>query len=324
MVAAGLLPSRLSLRGTPEDGDPATLAFGPGGAIDVAGTASSSAGGERRAFGARLLESGALDPSYGLGGSVVTSVPPSDEGVGLDPYQLVQAGVLEGDGAMVLVGRRTQGRLTSSGQFDSSFQAGNSPLNSYALVQSPDRDMLAAGETPTEGSGARYATLERVLPNGEPDLSFGPEGLAATGPSARARRCEIARSGMVVLAGGETLVAGEGRVSGEGIKEERSAGLARVSPNGSLDRAFGHEGVVYIPTAVPPFETEREVSLAREPDGTILLAATKQSGPEEWQAAVWGFSPNGQPDDTLGQRRRRDARAPRTGGPERASGDRLE
>ena len=202
--SGGIASFRLSLRGTPEDGDPATLAFGPGGAIDVAGTASSSAGGERRAFGARLLESGALDPSYGSGGSVVTSVPPSDEGVGLDPYQLVQAGVLEGDGAMVLVGRRTQGRLTSSGQFDSSFQAGNSPLNSYALVQSPDRDMLAAGETPTEGSGARYATLERVLPNGEPDLSFGPEGLVQlpvrSGPQVRDRAL-----GMVVLAGGETL-----------------------------------------------------------------------------------------------------------------------
>jgi hypothetical protein len=54
--------------------------FTAAGDIEVAGTASPPHGGEWRAFAARLLQDGALEPSSGTGGTVVSSLPPSDEG----------------------------------------------------------------------------------------------------------------------------------------------------------------------------------------------------------------------------------------------------
>ncbi len=104
----------LSLRGGQRGGRPAALMFTAAGDIEVAGTASPSHGGEWRAFAARVSEDGTLDPSFGTDGSIVTALPPSDEGPGLLPDHSVEAGALESDGALVIVGPRTQGRLTQA------------------------------------------------------------------------------------------------------------------------------------------------------------------------------------------------------------------
>jgi uncharacterized delta-60 repeat protein len=288
----------LSLRGGQQDGRPTALMFAAAGSIEVAGTASPPHGGEWRVFAARVQEDGTLDPSFGTGGTVVTSLPPSDEGPGLPPDHSVEAGALEGDGALVLIGPRTQGRLTASGAFDSTFEAGNSPLNSFALAYLSGGDMLAAGETPTEGTGSRHATLERMLPDGAPDPSFGKEGLVRLPNRTGPKFSESARS-ILTLEDGDMLIAGVGVIYGEGVKEETYDWLAQVTPSGSLDPSFGQDGEQYVP-ALTPYQGERGVGLAREPDGVIVLAGDEPTGAGHWQAAAWGFLPDGAPDPSFG------------------------
>jgi hypothetical protein len=70
-----------------------------------------------------------------------------------------------------------------------------------------------------------------------------------------------------------------------------------VTATGSLDRSFGDEGIDYVPAT---FQREPGVSIAREPDGTIVLAGTASVGSEDWQAAAWGFLPDGAPDSAFG------------------------
>jgi uncharacterized delta-60 repeat protein len=287
----------LSLRGEEQGGTPTALLFTVAGSIEIAGTASPPHGGEWRAFAARVGEDGALDPSFGTGGSVVTGLPPSDEGPGLLPDHSVEAGILEGDGALVVVGPRTQGRFTSGGAFDGSFEAGNSPLNSFALASLSGGEVLAAGETPTEGNGSRYATLERLQANGAPDLSFGKEGLVQLPGRGGPKVQESARS-MLVLEDGDILIAGVGVTYGEGVKEETYDWVARVTPSGSLDPSFGQGGKQYVP-ALTPYQGERGVALAREPDGVIVLAGDEPTSTGHWQAAAWGFLPDGSPDPSF-------------------------
>jgi uncharacterized delta-60 repeat protein len=307
-IAGGLDPSfgsdgqvsfPLSLRGERQDGRSTALMFTAAGNIEIAGTATPTHGGEWRAFAARVREDGTLDPSFGIGGTVVTSLPPSDEGPGLLPDYGVEAGALEGDGALVLAGPRTQGRLTAGGAFDSSFEAGNSPLNSFALAYLPGGDLVAAGETPTEGNVPRYATLERLQPDGAPDPGFGKEGLVQLPNRSSSHEVNESARSVLVLEDGHMLIAGVGVIYGEGVKEETYDWVAQVTASGSLDSSFGEGGTEYVP-ALTPYQGERGVTLTREPDGVIVLAGEEPTGAGHWQAAAWGFLPDGSPDPSFG------------------------
>ena len=289
---AGQTSFRLSFHERVQEGKPATVAFAGDGDIELMGTATPPPGSAWRMFAARLQEHGALDPTFGSGGTVITRLPPEEEETHTIPLQSIFAGALEADGAMVGVGPRVEGRLSAAGAFDPSFR-NQLQMNAFALVGLPDGQMLAAGETPTEGEVARYPTLERLLADGAPDPSFGKEGLVQlpdrAGPSAR----ESAHS-ILLLPDGELLLAGIGEVPGE-----QFGWLAEVTATGSLDRSFGDEGVDYVP-AKTPFQGDTGVSVAREPDGTIVLAGTASVGSEDWQAAAWGFLPDGAPDPAFG------------------------
>jgi uncharacterized delta-60 repeat protein len=293
----GQIAFPLSLRGAQQVGRPKALMLTPGGEIELAGTASPPQGSAWRAFAARLLEGGALDPSFGSGGSVVSSLPPSDEGPGVLTDDGVEAAALEPDGAVVVVGPRTQGRLTAGGVFDDSFETGNPPLAGFALAYLPGGEILAAGETPTEGSGPRHATLERLQGDGRPDPTFGSGGLVQLPNRAGAQVRESARS-VLALEDGDLLLAGVGAI-GEGAEEETYDWLARVTPDGSLDATFGQGGVQYVP-AVTAYQGERGVTLAREPDGVIVLSGNEPTGAGHWQAAAWGFLPDGSLDASFG------------------------
>jgi uncharacterized delta-60 repeat protein len=289
---AGQTSFRLSFHERVQEGEPATVAFPGDGDIELMGTATPLSGGEWRMFAARLQEDGALDPTFGSGGTVITRLPPEEEETNTIPIQSIFAGALEADGAMVGVGPRVEGRLGAAGAFDPSFR-NQLQINAFALVGLPDGQMLAAGETPTEGEVARYPTLERLLADGAPDQSFGTDGLVQlpdrTGPTAR----ESARS-ILLLPDGDLLLAGIGEGTGE-----QFGWLAEVTATGSLDRSFGDEGIDYVP-AKAPFQGETGVSVAREPNGTIVLAGTASVGSEDWQAAAWGFLPDGVPDPAFG------------------------
>ncbi len=253
---AGQTSFRLSFHERVQEGEPATVAFPGDGDIELMGTATPPPGSAWRMFAARLQEDGALDPAFGSGGTVITRLPPEAEETHTIPVQSIFAGALEADGAMVGVGPRVEGRLSAAGAFDPSFR-NQLQMNAFAVVGLPDGQMLAAGETPTEGEVARYPTLERLLADGAPDLSFGTEGLVRlpdrAGPTAR----ESAHS-ILLLPDGELLLAGIGEVPGE-----QFGWLAEVTATGSLDRSFGDEGVDYVPAKTPARLVSEHVTCGR-------------------------------------------------------------
>jgi uncharacterized delta-60 repeat protein len=284
----------LSFKGEKQLGEPATIMFGPAGTIELAGTASPPFGGEWRLFAARLSENGGLDPTFASSGSTVTSPVPAYEYGVLQDWS-GKAAVLEPDGAIVIVGRRTQLRLTSGGQIDPAFQNGNSPLDLNALIQLPGGDQLAGGENPTE-QGTDYAVLQRLLPDGAPDDSFGEQGTVTlpAGPGPEPRQ---SISAMVPLADGETLLAGSGVSYANTRQGEEYAWLAEVNSSGALNQSFGTRGLDYIPTTLSP---DGNVLLIREPSGLIAVASAHKISEEQWQATVWGFAHNGSPDTSFG------------------------
>lgn len=127
-----------------------------------------------------------------------------------------------------------------------------------------------------------------------PDPSFGKEGLVQLPNRAGPQVNESARS-ILVLEDGDILIAGVGVIYGEGVKEETYDWLAQLTPNGSLDPSFGQDGKQYVP-ALTPYQGERGVTLASEPDGVIVLAGDEPTGGGHWQAAAWGFLSDGGPD----------------------------
>jgi uncharacterized delta-60 repeat protein len=293
--SGGQVTFPLSLRGFPQGLSAESVALGTSGKIEVIGTASSG-GGEWRIFAARLLEDGQLDTSFGSAGTVITSADPKeDEGTGVNVVQPVNAGVVEPDGSIVGVGNRVQVRLTASGQLDPSFENGSSPLDSYALMQLPGGDLLAAGEDPTEGR-TQYPALERMLPSGAPDATFGNEGVVTLPNHPGEDVLERARAALL-LPDGEILLAGDGGVDNPQVGQAGFGWLAEVTASGSLDPSFGTGGIDYVPAQ---YSYEHEVAIAREPDGEVLLASEQETGSEHWQAAVWGFTASGAADPTFG------------------------
>lgn len=162
----------------------------------------------------------------------------------------------------------------------------------------PDGGFLAAGGFRESEDAPEYPALVRLLANGEPDATFGRDGVlelpAHPGPGLN----ESVRA--IVPAGGERfLLAGLGHVGYEGPQSEQFALLAEVSASGSLDPAFGHGGVIYLPARVSN-SSAPSVALARESDGTVILSAEEARGPAGGQATVRAFSTDGAPDSAFG------------------------
>jgi uncharacterized delta-60 repeat protein len=120
-------------------------------------------------------------------------------------------------------------------------------IGSVDIVEQPDGKLLLIGSTP------RSAAVVRLLPDGARDPSFGRDGLTVIPPRALADtpECVMATTG-AVTAEGRIAVAGMLGCGGEGGQDAGSF-VARLRPNGQLDRTFARRGVgSRTPAATPP------------------------------------------------------------------------
>lgn len=108
------------------------------------------------------------------------------------------------------------------------------------LVQ-PDGKIVVAGGTPL-GSGY----LARLLPNGEPDPSFGVGGIAVDHGLQRIQAIALQPDGSIV-------------------ELDRECCLARYTPDGQLDASFGNDGYVSLYVITDPTD------LLVLPDGRVLV-----------------------------------------------------
>lgn len=200
---------------------------------------------------------GDLDPTFGSGGVVLTSISPGvDQGRAL---------VQQPDGRFVVAGASSNGtdydfavvRYNFDGSLDTGFGTGGmvvTPIGTgndqaAALAVQDDGKLVAAG------SSSLGFTLVRYEPDGSLDSGFGSGGIVTTTPvsgSAGARA-------MVRQSDGKLVVVG---TSPPGIE------LVRYNIDGTLDSSFDGDGVV---TTDVTLGGESPEAMVLQPDGRIVV-----------------------------------------------------
>src|SRR5436190_15093526 len=223
---------------------------------------------------ARYNNNGRLDTSFGHLGVVTTTF---GEG-----RTVANSVALQSDGKIVLAGYAVVSqqlafalaRYNSDGNLDPTFGVGGVLTTTqrggaYAVAVQPDGKILAGGNDGYGSSGGDFV-LARFNSDGTPDLGFGAGGVSinAFGGS-QIRDVAIQSDGKIVAVGGG------------GIPDRRFT-IARYNTDGSLDTAFGTNGVVY--TDFTGYDEAHAVALL--PNGKILVAG--QVG--QWPPADFGIA----------------------------------
>ena len=205
-----------------------------GTAIAAAATLSTSAAASAAAA------PGSLDPTFGNGGLVVTN------GHGTPGDAVLQS---NGD-ILVTVGGGGAGgvlRYLPSGKLDTTFGSGGfAPISSSALILGAsgiavqaNGDVLVASGATNSSDTVKGIAVERLLPNGAPDMTFGNHGvgfvqIAAGEPATPAI---VQEPNGEILVGGDVFVVMKRNDFFEGI-------VTRFTSRGAPDSTFGTGGSV--------------------------------------------------------------------------------
>jgi uncharacterized delta-60 repeat protein len=221
----------------------------PDGSVVVAGR--SGTGDRARIALARVLATGMLDESFGVGGVVLVDAAPA-RGV------IATALALQPDGKLLVAGgtgrasRFTLVRLMPDGTLDPAFGRGGVVIDDIvgsaserpaAVLVQPDRSIVVAGTAfaTTTGGEGRFA-LVRYRAEGARDSAFGRGGLVTTDvPASRTGRLDA----LVRLPSGALVAGGYARVRerGFGLGVGYRPALVRYRRDGAIDRRFGTRGV---------------------------------------------------------------------------------
>jgi uncharacterized delta-60 repeat protein len=229
----------------------------PDGKIVVVG--SSTVQGITKVLVARILPSGLMDQSFGVGG--ITTIT----GRAGSRREEAHGVTIQSNGKLIVVGRSDRPsfgwdilmlRLTTSGNLDSSF--GNSgvvittvgsgpagPYSSYAQsVAMQDSKIVVAGTSGQGAFGPTNFTTLRYLPAGQLDTSFASNGIAlasATEETSPNFSEQILFKVVVQESDKHILVAGSnqtGSFFNNGMRV-----LIRYTPDGARDSTFGVAGM---------------------------------------------------------------------------------
>lgn len=201
------------------------------------------------AFGVNFAQAqaGALDPTFGNGGTATTSFANGSAGVGAfeqsngDVVAVAQVDFVQGESTGIgLV------RYTSTGALDTTFGTDGITNTIFAgfnftpfgFAVQKNGDILVAGEAIGSGESGRIEFgLARYTSNGILDPTFGNGGLVTTLVGTRVdvpTAMLLQPSGKIVMAGFE--------VAQEGIAPGKMS-MVRYNSNGSLDTTFGTGGI---------------------------------------------------------------------------------
>lgn len=163
-------------------------------------------------------------------------------------------------------------RYTCNGFLDTSFGYNNSgvvttrvsPLDNAANAMAIQNDgkIIAAGFA-TQLDGSQQFAVVRYLCDGTLDPEFGCNGVVLIDfgtPRAQAKAVQIQKDGKIVLAGFTGLPPAYGSVDNV---SEANFTLARLNPNGSLDKCFGTKGKVITSFSAIMNQSRKSDDLAR-------------------------------------------------------------
>jgi len=307
LLSAGALDPTFGSGGIVNTGPSGTayaVALQTDGKIVVAGPPAS--GGSAGTV-ARYTPTGALDTSFGNGGSAAVSFFKNQTtnllAVALDSSgRIVVAGNAYNSRGQDYIGLA---RLTSSGSLDGSF--GNNgevliPLSGSELdgvVIQSNGEIIAAGWENTS-TGTVLAVLARYNANGSLDTSFGSGGLVQTSLGAAGG----ASFSAVTLQSDGKIVAG-GREWPTSSNSGVLFAVARFNSNGSLDNSFGSGGQVSTSIAgncSAIWDTGVHGVLVQS-NGMIVAAGTVKIGAawnSNFEVALARYDSSGNLDPTFG------------------------
>jgi uncharacterized delta-60 repeat protein len=262
------------------------------GKIVVAGYSSN---GSNHDFAlVRYTAEGALDTSFGSGGSVTTAI-----GSGHDYGYSV---AVQSDGKIVVAGSSSNGsntdfalvRYTAAGALDASFGNGgkvttdfgsSTDIGQSVAVQS-DGKIVVAGYALTNGY---LVALARYTPAGALDTSFGSGGKVTTwiGSSFNDRGYSVA-----VQSDGKIVVAGS---SSNGSNTDFA--LVRYTASGTLDASFGNGGKV---TTLISYPHSTARSVAVQSDGKIVGGGFSAGTGNGYDFALARYTSTGALDTSFG------------------------
>jgi uncharacterized delta-60 repeat protein len=303
--------------------DGSGLAVDPTGRVVVSGPGS---GDDAQLELARRLPQGAADNTLGPGGLLPVGLPePSRASVALD--------TVTADGALLLAGHYTTAvhtdaegeqdeawdaavvRLRPDGHPDNAFgsagivtlrpPSANGDANAVSLAVQGDGSILVLGWA------GRATFVARLNPDGTPDPTFGNAGVRLLRVAHASTRDDhpgkllVARNGRIVIAL-STDVAGQ---IGEGFDTRNDDfALVGLHANGSIDRAFGHNGVVVTPVGGerrPRYGTDLDFleNAAIDRRGRIVAFGTSNFDGERSPAAFAAvrYHPDGRLDRAFGR-----------------------
>ncbi|MBJ7357229.1 hypothetical protein [Nocardioides sp.] len=232
----------------------------------------------------QLTETGAPDPGFGTGGSVVLSTDPND-----------QAGAVlrQADGRLVIAGSHysptssnlTVARVTSTGVLDASFGGDgttvvdpSSPGVTTSTVWSPDlvvrpdgRLVVVAGLNQNSGGFLNSLLVTGLKASGEPDPGFGTRVLTqVAGTDASAA---LQRDGALVVGG---VVPPSSADTGA---------IVRFTPAGGLDPTWSDDGILPLPGA------QGAVLLGLVPTGRLIAALPVENATDDTEVLAFQGTP---------------------------------
>ncbi len=256
--------------------------------------------------GAQLAQAAAgdLDPSFGIGGVVMTDINRSTD--------LANAVAVQTDGKLVVVGESYSQndfstedfvvtRYNANGTLDPTFGKGGKVRTDFpglaavpsSVVIQPDGKIVVAGGAFPLFSFLGNIEVVRYNRNGSLDTSFGAGGIVTTRFPEGSYASDVA-----LQADGKIVVAGTvftDFVIGESSNTDFA--LARYNPDGTPDTTFGNGGQVS--TDFAGVEDDAFAVLI-QPDGKIVAVGSANDAVTSYDFAAARYLSNGAIDTTFG------------------------
>ena len=243
------------------------------------------------AFSIAAAQTEALDPSFGIGGLVTTNigVPYSQSGkaIALQPDGRIVVGgwsFATSDGLLIL------SRFDPDGQLDTSFGEAGVVSRSFGgwdayatavAIQSDGRIVVSVSD-----SGRQYAMILCLLSNGDPDLSFGDEGLVEVeiGSASLLKDLALLEDGRIIAVGNSTVDA------------LNALTFIRLLADGTFDSTFGTGGIARVRVGS---SGGYGTALVLDQEGNAVAAGRAFNG-TDYDFVLVRVLPSGLPDETLG------------------------
>ncbi|HYE16319.1 MAG TPA: delta-60 repeat domain-containing protein, partial [Pyrinomonadaceae bacterium] len=291
----------------------------PDGKIVLAAQASF---GQERGYDfalARYNPDGSLDPTFGIGGKVVTNINLGGDiphALALQPDgKIIAVGESISDQAGITTTEYTLVRYNPDGSLDPSFGGdgivvtdlfGNGDT-AFAVALQPDGKIVAAGSSAQNGTGANFSAA-RYNPDGSLDTTFGSPVPGTASRSGRVMTDLVAWNdigrAVALQADGRIVIAGHTQTPST---NNYDFALLRYEADGDLDTTFGGDGWVTTRFFEDDFvDDERAFAVRAQPDGKIVAAGFAWDRNETQPASQWEdfalarYNADGSLDPTFG------------------------